>query len=138
MIKKVVKYEDFNGMERTEDLYFNLTKTELHNLNFAHYGTYAEQLQGIIDSKDIRVVTELFNEIIVRAYGKLSEDGRNFYKNKEIVDNFTSSAAYDALMQELLSNETSAAELFIGALPRDLQGQIKAEMAKKEGGANNG
>ena len=37
MIKKTVKYEDFNGVERSEDLYFNLTKTELQNLNFRHY-----------------------------------------------------------------------------------------------------
>lgn len=132
MIKKTVKYEDFNGVERSEDLYFNLTKTELHNMNFKHYGTYAEQLQGIVDSKDIRLVTELFTEIITKAYGVKSEDGRNFRKSQELVDDFVSSAAYDALMTELLNDESAAAALFIGALPKDLQAEVQKEMAKEQ------
>lgn len=132
MIKKTVKYEDFNGVERSEDLYFNLTKTELHNMNFKHYGTYAEQLQGIVDSKDIRLVTELFTEIITKAYGVKSEDGRNFRKSQELVDDFVSSAAYDALMNELLNDESAAAALFIGALPKDLQAEVQKEMAKEQ------
>lgn len=132
MIKKTVKYEDFNGVERSEDLYFNLTKTELHNMNFRHHGTYAEQLQGIVDSKDIRLVTELFTEIITKAYGVKSEDGRNFRKSQELVDDFVSSAAYDALMNELLNDESAAAALFIGALPKDLQAEVQKEMAKEQ------
>lgn len=132
MIKKTVKYEDFNGVERSEDLYFNLTKTELHNMNFKHHGTYAEQLQGIVDSKDIRLVTELFTEIITKAYGVKSEDGRNFRKSQELVDDFVSSAAYDALMNELLNDESAAAALFIGALPKDLQVEVQKEMAKEQ------
>lgn len=133
MIKKTVKYEDFNGVERSEDLYFNLTKTELQNLNFRHYGTYAEQLQGIVDSKDIRLITELFNEIITRAYGIKSEDGRNFRKSPQITEDFITSAAYDALMTEILSDESKAAELFVGALPKDLQEEVKKEMSKEAG-----
>lgn len=132
MIKKTVKYEDFNGVERSEDLYFNLTKTELHNMNFRHYGSYADQLQGIVDSKDIRMVTELFNEIITKAYGVKSEDGRNFRKSQQLVDDFVSSAAYDALMNELLNDESAAAALFIGALPKDLQDEVQKEMAKEQ------
>lgn len=132
MIKKTVKYEDFNGVERSEDLYFNLTKTELHNMNFRHHGTYAEQLQGIVDSKDICLVTELFTEIITKAYGVKSEDGRNFRKSQELVDDFVSSAAYDALMNELLNDESAAAALFIGALPKDLQAEVQKEMAKEQ------
>ena len=131
MIKKTVKYEDFNGVERTEDLWFNLTKTELNNINFKHHGTYGEQLKGVVDSKDIRVIKELFDEIIIKAYGIKSEDGRNFRKSPAIVDDFVTSAAYDALMNELLSDESAAAALFIGALPKDMQEDVKKEMAKE-------
>lgn len=134
MIKKTVKYEDFNGVERSEDLYFNLTKTELQNLNFSHYGTYAEQLQAIVDSKDIKSIVALFNEIITRAYGVKSEDGRNFRKSPEITADFVSSAAYDALMTEILEDESKAAELFVGALPKDLQGEVQKEIAAKQKG----
>ena len=130
MIKKVVKYEDFNGVERSKDLWFNLTKTELHNINFKHYGTYSEQLKAVVDSNDIRVITELFREIILKAYGIKSEDGEHFRKSPEILDEFVSSAAYDALMQELLSSEDEAAALFIGALPKDMQAEVQKEMKK--------
>ena len=128
MIKKTVKYEDFNGVEKSEDLYFNLTKTELSGINFKHHGTYSEQLQSIVDSKNIKAITELFHEIIIKAYGIKSEDGRNFRKSPEIVEDFISSAAYDALMTELLSNEEEAAALFIGALPKDMQSEVQKEM----------
>lgn len=131
MIKKTVKYEDFNGVERTEDLWFNLTKTELNNINFKHHGTYGEQLKGVVDSKDIRVIKELFDEIIIKAYGIKSEDGRNFRKSPAIIDDFVTSAAYDALMNELLGDESAAAALFIGALPKDMQEEVKKEMAKE-------
>lgn len=131
MIKKTVKYEDFNGVERTEDLWFNLTKTELNNINFKHHGTYGEQLKGVVDSKDIRVIKELFDEIIIKAYGIKSEDGRNFRKSPAIIDDFVTSAAYDALMNELLSDESAAAALFVGALPKDMQEEVKKEMAKE-------
>ena len=132
MIKKTVKYEDFNGVERTEDLWFNLTKTELNNINFKHHGTYGEQLKGVVDSKDIRVIKELFDEIIIKAYGIKSEDGRNFRKSPAIIDDFVTSAAYDALMTELLSDESAAAALFIGTLPKDMQEEVKKEMSKEK------
>lgn len=136
MIKKVVKYEDFNGVECSEELWFNLTKTELHQINFRHHGSYAEQLQGVVDSKDIRVITELFNEIIIKAYGIKSEDGKHFRKDPQIISDFVSSAAYDALMNELLSNEEAAAALFVGALPKDMQEEVKKEMQKEKSKEN--
>lgn len=133
MIAKTIKYTDFNGVERTETFLFNLTKTELNNLNFKHHGTYGEQLKAIADSNDIKRVTDLFTEILTKAYGIKSEDGRNFRKTQEIIDDFISSAAYDALMDEILKNSEEAANLFIGMLPSDLQKEVKEEMAK---GAN--
>lgn len=130
MIAKTIKYKDFNDVERTETFLFNLTKTELSNLNFKHHGTYGEQLKAIADSNDVKLVTELFNEIIIKAYGIKSEDGKNFRKSPEIVDDFVSSAAYDALMTELISNVDEAASLFVGMLPKDMQDEVKKEMAK--------
>ena len=129
MIAKSVKYTDFNGVERTETFLFNLTKTELNNINFTHHGTYGEQLKAIADSNDVKLITQLFSEIISRAYGVKSEDGKNFRKSKEILDDFLSSAAYDALMIELLSNEEEAANLFVGMLPSDMQADVKKEIA---------
>ena len=131
MIAKTITYKDFNDVERTETFLFNLTKTELSNLNFKHHGTYGEQLKAIADSNDVKLVTEVFNEIIIRAYGIKSEDGKNFRKSPQIVDDFVSSAAYDALMTEILGDMDKAAALFIGMLPSDMQKEVKEEMAKE-------
>lgn len=131
MIAKTITYKDFNDVERTETFLFNLTKTELSNLNFKHHGTYGEQLKAIADSNDVKLVTELFNEILIRAYGIKSEDGKNFRKSPQIVDDFVSSAAYDALMTEILGDMDKAAALFIGMLPSDMQKEVKEEMAKE-------
>ena len=73
----------------------------------------------------------MFNEIIIRAYGIKSEDGKNFRKSPQIVDDFVSSAAYDALMTEILGDMDKAAALFIGMLPSDMQKEVKEEMAKE-------
>ena len=38
MIKKTIKYVDFNGVERTEDHYFNLTKAEITEMQLGVKG----------------------------------------------------------------------------------------------------
>ena len=53
MLKRTIKYEDYNGVEREEDFYFNLTKAELTEMELSQKGGLAEMIQGIIKSKDI-------------------------------------------------------------------------------------
>lgn len=132
MIKKSIKYTDYNGVERTEDAYFNLTKTELEEMNLSHHGTYAEQLQAIVDAKDVPTVMALFKAIILKAYGIKSEDGRFFRKSEAISKDFEDSPMYDTLMMELLQSENAAAELFLGMIPSDMQEAAKKEIAKQK------
>ena len=58
MLKKTVTYEDFNGVERTEDFYFNLTEAELVDMDMDENNGLAEKLQKIIDSKDIKQIMD--------------------------------------------------------------------------------
>lgn len=132
MIKKSIKYTDYNGVERTEDAYFNLTKTELEEMNLSHHGTYAEQLQAIVDAKDVPTVMALFKAIILKAYGIKSEDGRFFRKSEAISKDFEDSPMYDTLMMELLQSENAAAELFLGMIPSDMQDAARKEIAKQK------
>lgn len=132
MIKKSIKYTDYNGVERTEDAYFNLTKTELEEMNLSHHGTYAEQLQAIVDAKDVPTVMALFKAIILKAYGIKSEDGRFFRKSEAISKDFEDSPMYDTLMMELLQSENAAADLFLGMIPSDMQEAAKKEIAKQK------
>ena len=52
MIKKTVTYTDYNGLERTENFYFNLSKAEVLEMEMSTAGGMAESIQKIIDAKD--------------------------------------------------------------------------------------
>jgi len=45
MFTKTINYTDFNGEERTESFYFNLTKAELAELNLTTEGGLQEVLR---------------------------------------------------------------------------------------------
>lgn len=131
MLCKHVTYEDFDGLERTEDFYFNLTKTELTEMNLSKQGGYADYLKAIVDAKDAPTLARLFKELLLKGYGVKSEDGRRFYKSEELTRDFEASAAYDVIYGELISSEDAAADFFVRMLPNSLQEQVRAEMAKQ-------
>ena len=114
MHKETITYVDFNGTERTEDHYFNLSKTEITELEVSMPGGLAEYLMGIVNVPEIMAS---FKKIILSAYGIKSADGRRLEKGEEISKAFTESPAYDVLFQRLfLSGDVNAASDFINAI----------------------
>lgn len=140
MLKKTITYTDFDGLERKEDFYFNLTKSELTELNLSRQGGYAGYLQAIVDAKDVPTISQLFKTLILKGYGVKSDDGRFFRKSEEIANDFASSAAYDVLFEELLGDEQAAAAFFTEMLPNDLKARVREEMKNQKlvEGGNNG
>jgi hypothetical protein len=122
MYKKTLTYEDFNGKSHTEDLYFNLTKAELTELQLSHEGGFADYLQQIVDAQDIPTLAKVFKEIVLMSYGEKTADGRRFVKRnadgKRISEEFVDSAAYDALYTELFTNDKAASEFINSILPK--------------------
>ena len=84
MLKKTITYTDLNGVERTEDFYFNLSKPEVVKMQSSVKGGYDVQLKGIAANMDGRAVMEFFEDLIRKSYGEKSEDGRRFMKSDEI------------------------------------------------------
>ena len=117
MYKKTIKYVDFNGIEKEEDYYFNLTRSEISMMQLTTVGGFKEQIEKIVKSKDIKMIVETFKTIILTAYGVKSEDGLHFYKDDAIRKEFEASAAYDELFMELSTNEKSAVEFINGIVP---------------------
>ena len=116
MHKETITYVDFNGTERTEDHYFNLSKTEITELEVSMPGL-AEYLMGIVNAKNVPEIMASFKKIILSAYGIKSADGRRLEKGEEISKAFTESPAYDVLFQRLfLSGDVNAASDFINAI----------------------
>lgn len=99
MHKETITYVDFNGTERTEDHYFNLSKTEITELEVSMPYGLAEYLMGIVNAKNVPEIMASFKKIILSAYGIKSADGRRLEKGEEISKAFTESPAYDVLFQ---------------------------------------
>lgn len=127
MLKKVIKYTDYNGVEREEPFYFNLTKAELIKWEGSTVGGMRAMYDKIIATQDREALIALFETIIQRAYGEKSADGKRFMKSPEILANFTSTEAYSNLFMELATNDESAAEFMNGIMPADLLDAVKKE-----------
>lgn len=124
MYKKKITYTDYNGQERTEDFYFNLSRSELIMLESTTPGGYAAMLQRIIDSKDQRQLMNEFTNLIKMSYGVKSDDGKHFIKNEEVVNDFLNSAAFDQMFLEFFTEENAASDFANGVLPNSVNNDI--------------
>lgn len=120
MYKKTITYTDFDGNERTETHYFNLTKAELLNMELAQNGGMSKLIEEITQEEDVPRLVELFNEIVDKAYGKKSADGKRFVKSPEILDEFKQTQAYSDFYTELVTNTDLAIEFINNIIPKDL------------------
>lgn len=118
MLKKTISYTDYDGNERTEDFYFNLTKAEVAEFEHSESGGLSKILQKIIAEKDNKRIIALFKDLILRAYGEKSNDGKRFIKNQEVRDAFSQTEAYSELFMELASNAEAAAAFVNGITPQ--------------------
>lgn len=121
MFKKTIKYTDFDGNERKEDFYFNLTKAELLEMQLSIEGGLQGHLERIIKTQSQPELIKMFKDIIMRAYGEKSPDGKRFMKSDEIRQNFECTEAYSELFMELATDSDAAAEFINALLPNDIQ-----------------
>ena len=120
MLKKTVTYVDYNGTQRTEDFYFNLSKAEVAEMEMSVEGGLSKMLETIVASKDNVQIVNLFKQMVLKAYGEKSADGRRFIKSKEISEAFSQTEAYSEIFMELALNEEAAAAFVNGIMPANL------------------
>lgn len=119
MLKKTMKYIDYDGNERTEDFYFNLSKAELTEMELSHDGGLTRMMEKIVATRDSKKIVEIFKDLILRAYGEKSLDGKRFVKNQELRDSFSQTEAYSDLFMELAFDAEAAAAFVNGIVPAD-------------------
>lgn len=141
MLKKTVTYTDFDGNQRTEDLYFNMTKSELVEFSF---GLPEEMSDTVKSTEDINNETAnkliekignsgIFNfvkDLVFKSYGVKSEDGRRFIKNEQTTIEFTQTLAYDEFLMNLFSDDRNASDFINGIIPAEMAKQIPAVAMK--------
>ena len=121
MVKKTIKYTDYNGTEREEDYYFNLAKVELLEMEMSAEGGLENKIKKIVESDDKAEIVKYFKEIIKKSFGKKSEDGKRFIKNPKDFEEFEQTEAYVNLFMELATNADAGANFINGIIPQGLK-----------------
>lgn len=125
MLKKTIKYTDYNGVERNEDFFFNLTKAELMEMEMTTTGGMAEMIKQIVKAQDTASIIKIFKDIILKAYGEKSADGKRFVKVNEnnipLSIGFSQTEAYSELFMELSTDADAAADFIKGIIPGDVE-----------------
>lgn len=117
MLKRIITYPDYNGGTRTEDFYFNLTQAEITEMELSVDGGLVEMINRIVAAQDGRQIIATFKDIILRAYGEKSPDGKRFVKSQELRDAFSQTEAYSKLFMELATDADAAAAFVNGIVP---------------------
>lgn len=127
MLKKTIQYTDYNDVKREEDFYFNLTETELAEMQLEVTGGLGSMLQAIVKAQDIPTIAKLFKQILLKAYGQKSPDGRRFIKSEELSIEFSQTGAYNVLYMELSQDAEKASEFITGIIPAKYREAVAAD-----------
>lgn len=132
MVKKTVSYTDFNGIERTEDLYFHMSLREMTNWSLDSGGNaFAETVEKMIETTDVKKIFDLFQDLVRMTYGVKSEDGLRFVKDENETALFLDSPAFDELYFELLESPDKMNAFIESLMPEKINNLIENETNKK-------
>ncbi len=131
MLKKTMKYTDYNGVERSEDLYFNLTKAEIIEMEMGTTGGLAEMIKRVVAAQDMPTIVKIFKDLVLKSYGQKSPDGKRFVKSDELATAFSQTEAYSILFMELATNAEAASNFVNGIVPADIDTKAAAELIEQ-------
>ena len=127
MLKKTVKYVDYEGKAREEDFYFNLNKAELMRMNLSTPGGITKQLRHISQKMDVPAIMETFRTFILDSYGVISSDGKRFIKTPQLKEEFEQTEAYSEIFMELCTNAEAAADFIAGVVPKEVGDEFRKQ-----------
>lgn len=125
MYKMRRTYTDYNGLERTEDFYFNLTKAEITKMELSVSGGLSETLKRLVELKDQPAIIKIFEDLVLKAYGEKTADGKRFVKTPEITAAFEQCPAYSDIFMELAFDADAAATFINNIVPADMSKQLE-------------
>ena len=131
MIRKSIKFKDYNDVEREKDYWFDLNETDLIELQIETVGGLHEKIDRVMKMNDQREIYNLFKTIIRKAYGEKSDDGIHFDKSEAAWERFITSPAYNALMLEFMDDPQKVVEFMEGLMPKMTEEQAKTYNEQK-------
>lgn len=131
MFTDTITYTDYDGNERTETAYFNLSKPELIKLEYSVPGGMEKSLDRILkrlEALDTDVIGEMFDffeQLLVKSYGIKSDDGKRFVKSQEITDEFIQSELYSEIFMKFTMNPDYVHKFILGVMPSDISAEAQ-------------
>lgn len=120
MIKKTIKFRDFNGEPASEDLYFHLTKAEVLELELSEREGWEASMNKLIESENTQEILKTFKDILKKAYGLRSEDGTRFIKSDQISEEWSQRESFSELIWQFFLQPESAGVFFGELQPKGL------------------
>ena len=117
MIRKVIKYNDFDNNPVEETAYFHISTAEAVRMETGVKGGMSAFLEKLAESGDSGEMLRWLEKIISQAYGFKSEDGKKFLKDKAKTDDFMESEAYSAMLLEFLQEPDSIEKFLVSLFP---------------------
>lgn len=135
MLKQTVSYTDWDGNPQTEDLYFNLSKSEIaENIGLEDRLTEMQaKLSGDerdLTKEEIRDILGLVRDFVRMSYGK--RDGNRFLKTEEVWEDFRYGPAYDEFLFGLFQDPLKAMQFLLGVIPQDIRAEAEAKMDQQQ------
>lgn len=127
MLPKKIKSIDFDGNEREETYYFNITEAEMADMALSKDGGLEVYINRIVESKSVPELKELFKFFIDKSYGVKSDDGKYHRKSPELLADFKATQAYSELIMELLSDTQKAIDFINGIIPTKMREAAKEQ-----------
>ena len=124
MLKQTRTYTDYNGYQRTEDFYFNLSKAEIMEMELSTTGGMQQMVNKIIAAQDTPELVKIFKELLLKSYGEKSADGKRFIKSRELSDAFEQTEAYSDLFMELATDSDKASAFINGITPKEISKEV--------------
>lgn len=125
MLKKRIKYTDYNGVEKEKDFFFNLKKSELVDLAYKTPGGFINYINKITEANDESALWKAFRDVVVMSYGEKSDDGERFIKTPELAAAFEQTEAFSELIMELIEQDGAAESFINSVMPKDISEQAK-------------
>lgn len=127
MLCKEIEYVDYFDQPRKEKFYFNLNESELTEMELSETGGISNLMMKVIETRDTPGLIKIFKDLILKAYGERSADGKRFIKSPELSTAFSQTEAYNKLFMELSTDDKAAADFINGIIPKDLANKAASD-----------
>ena len=118
MIAMPIEYTDYFGNVRKETFYFGFNESEVTEMEMSKGGGLSTYLENIVKSNEREKIVPIFKDLILKAYGEKSEDGRRFIKEGgKRAEAFSETPAYNELFLKLATDSKAAADFVKGIMP---------------------